>query len=62
MTEKQHLSQISALETEISKLAKSLEKSREAYEVMKRSFTEQCSETEKLRNLVAETRRVSPSL
>ncbi|ORY75655.1 hypothetical protein BCR35DRAFT_267831, partial [Leucosporidium creatinivorum] len=55
--EKQHLAQISSLESDIAKLTKSLERSRESYEGMKRNYTAQCEEAEKLRNLVAETRR-----
>lgn len=61
-TEKQHLVTISSLETDIAKLTKSLEKSRESYEAMKRNYSLQCEETEKLRTLVAETRRVRLSL
>lgn len=57
--EKQHLVQIASLESDIAKLTKSLSKSRESYEAMKRSYQEQCGEAEKLRELVAETRAVS---
>lgn len=57
--EKQHLVQIASLESDIANLTKSLSKSRESYEVMKRSYQEQCGEAEKLRELVAEIRAVS---
>ncbi|GAA5821042.1 hypothetical protein JCM10212_006521 [Sporobolomyces blumeae] len=56
INEKQHLSQISSLEGDIAKLTKSLERSRENYEAMKRNYTETCEEAERLRALVAETR------
>lgn len=56
--EKQHLGQISSLEGDIAKLTKSLERSRENYDAMKRSYTETCEEAERLRVLIAETRRV----
>ncbi|GAA6007272.1 hypothetical protein JCM11491_003069 [Sporobolomyces phaffii] len=55
--EKQHLGQISSLEGDIAKLSKSLERSRENYDSMKRNYTETCEEAERLRTLVAETRR-----
>ncbi|GAA5889951.1 hypothetical protein JCM5296_003659 [Sporobolomyces johnsonii] len=55
--EKQHLVQISSLEGDIAKLTKSLERSREAYDTMKRNYTTTCEEAERLRALVAETRR-----
>ncbi|GAA5951496.1 hypothetical protein JCM21900_001584 [Sporobolomyces salmonicolor] len=55
--EKQHLVQISSLEGDIAKLTKSLERSREAYDTMKRNYTTTCEEAERLRTLVAETRR-----
>ncbi|GAA5947122.1 hypothetical protein JCM3765_002167 [Sporobolomyces pararoseus] len=55
--EKQHLGQISSLEGDITKLTKSLERSRENYDSMKRNYTETCEEAERLRALVAETRR-----
>ncbi|GAA5998226.1 hypothetical protein JCM5350_007943 [Sporobolomyces pararoseus] len=55
--EKQHLGQISSLEGDITKLTKSLERSRENYDSMKRNYTETCEEAERLRVLVAETRR-----
>ncbi|GAA5896451.1 uncharacterized protein JCM6883_006909 [Sporobolomyces salmoneus] len=55
--EKQHLGQISSLEGDIAKLTKSLERSRENYDSMKRNYTESCEEAERLRALVAETRR-----
>lgn len=57
--EKQHLAQIASLESDIAKLDKKLERSRESYETMKNNYSSQCEETEKLRSLVAETRRVS---
>lgn len=56
--EKEHLQQISSLEADITKLTKSLERSREAYDGMKRNYTSTCEEAERLRALVAETRRV----
>ncbi|GAA6053438.1 hypothetical protein JCM3770_005166 [Rhodotorula araucariae] len=55
--EKEHLQQISSLEGDIAKLTKSLERSREAYDGMKRNYTSTCEEAERLRTLVAETRR-----
>ncbi|BGP21434.1 hypothetical protein JCM10295v2_000309 [Rhodotorula toruloides] len=55
--EKEHLQQISSLEADITKLTKSLERSREAYDGMKRNYTSTCEEAERLRALVAETRR-----
>ncbi|GAA5837378.1 hypothetical protein JCM9279_005668 [Rhodotorula babjevae] len=55
--DKEHLQQISSLEGDISKLTKSLERSREAYDGMKRNYTATCEEAERLRTLVAETRR-----
>ncbi|BGO94729.1 hypothetical protein NBRC10512_007324 [Rhodotorula toruloides] len=55
--EKEHLQQISSLEADITKLTKSLERSREAYDSMKRNYTATCEEAERLRALVAETRR-----
>ncbi|TNY17193.1 hypothetical protein DMC30DRAFT_137154 [Rhodotorula diobovata] len=55
--EKEHLQQISSLEGDIAKLTKSLERSREAYDGMKRNYTATCEEAERLRALVAETRR-----
>ncbi|KAK4058095.1 hypothetical protein OIO90_000834 [Microbotryomycetes sp. JL221] len=55
--EKQHLNQILSLEADVTKLQKSLDKSRESFESMKKSYTAQCDEAEKLRALVAETRR-----
>ncbi|KPV78192.1 uncharacterized protein RHOBADRAFT_50691 [Rhodotorula graminis WP1] len=55
--DKEHLQQISSLESDISKLTKSLERSREAYDGMKRNYTATCEEAERLRTLVAETRR-----
>ncbi|KAM0793171.1 hypothetical protein ACM66B_000645 [Microbotryomycetes sp. NB124-2] len=57
ITEKQHLGQIASLEADVAKLQKSLEKSRENYETMKGNYSAQCEEAEKLRTLVAETRR-----
>ncbi|KAI5481521.1 Annexin family protein [Pseudohyphozyma bogoriensis] len=56
-SEKQHLGQITALEADIAKLTRSLERSREQYETMKKNYQDQCAEAEKLRALVAETRR-----
>lgn len=56
--EKQHLGQISSLEGDIAKLTKSLEKSRESLDSMKRNYTETCEEAERLRAVIAETRRV----
>ncbi|GAA5879161.1 hypothetical protein JCM8547_001601 [Rhodosporidiobolus lusitaniae] len=56
-TEKEHLVQINSLEADIAKLTKSLERSREAYDSMKRNYTATCEEAERLRELVAETRR-----
>ncbi|GAA6022178.1 hypothetical protein JCM10207_003935 [Rhodosporidiobolus poonsookiae] len=56
-TEKEHLVQINSLEADIAKLNKSLERSREAYDGMKRNYTSTCEEAERLRALVAETRR-----
>lgn len=56
--EKQYLNSISSLESDIAKLTKSLEKSRENYDSIKRNYTETCEEAERLRTLVAETRRV----
>lgn len=50
--EKQHLAQIASLEADIGKITKSLERSRELYEGMKR-------QADDLRALVAETRRES---
>ncbi|BGP36461.1 hypothetical protein JCM10449v2_000362 [Rhodotorula kratochvilovae] len=55
--EKEHLQQISSLEGDIAKLTKSLVRSREAYDSMKRNYTSTCEEAERLRTLVAETRR-----
>ncbi|GAA5992429.1 hypothetical protein JCM11641_002904 [Rhodosporidiobolus odoratus] len=56
-TEKEHLVQINSLEADIAKLTKNLERSREAYDSMKRNYTATCDEAERLRALVAETRR-----
>ncbi|GAA6035917.1 hypothetical protein JCM8097_005162 [Rhodosporidiobolus ruineniae] len=55
--EKEHLVQINSLEADVARLTKSLEKSREAYDNMKRNYTSACEESERLRALVAETRR-----
>ncbi|GAA5873102.1 hypothetical protein JCM3774_000342 [Rhodotorula dairenensis] len=55
--EKEHLQQISLLEGEVANLNKSLERSREAYDVMKRSYTSTCEEADRLRALVADLRR-----
>ncbi|GAA5980846.1 hypothetical protein JCM10908_003889 [Rhodotorula pacifica] len=55
--EKEHLQQIGLLEGEVAQLNKSLERSREAYETMKRSYTSTCDEADRLRTLVAELRR-----
>ncbi|GAA5892067.1 hypothetical protein JCM6882_005685 [Rhodosporidiobolus microsporus] len=55
--EKEHLVQINSLEADVAKLTKSLERSRESYDAMKRNYTATCEEAERLRALVAETRR-----
>lgn len=57
--EKEHVQQISVLEGEVANLNKSLERSRESYESMKRSYTATCDEADRLRTLVADLRRVS---
>lgn len=57
--EKEHVQQISLLEGEVANLNKSLERSRESYESMKRSYTATCEEADRLRALVADLRRVS---
>lgn len=57
--EKEHLQQISLLEGEVANLNKSLERSREAYDAMKRNYTATCEEADRLRTLVAGLRRVS---
>lgn len=57
--EQEHVQQISTLEGEVAKLNKSLERSREAYETMKRNYTATCDEAERLRGLVADLRRVN---
>lgn len=57
--EKEHVQQISVLEGEVANLNKSLERSRESYESMKRSYTATCEEADRLRTLVADLRRVS---
>ena len=55
--EKQHLAQIASLEFDIEKTTKSLERSRESYDAMKRQYQSQLTEADNLRALVAETRR-----
>ncbi|GAA5964194.1 hypothetical protein JCM8115_002823 [Rhodotorula mucilaginosa] len=55
--EKEHVQQISVLEGEVANLNKSLERSRESYESMKRSYTATCEEADRLRTLVADLRR-----
>ncbi|KAK4054841.1 hypothetical protein OIV83_000765 [Microbotryomycetes sp. JL201] len=57
INEKQHLNQIMSLEADVARLQKSLDKSKESYETMKNNYSAQCEEAEKLRALVAETRR-----
>ncbi|GAA5828111.1 hypothetical protein JCM11251_002594 [Rhodosporidiobolus azoricus] len=57
IVEKEHLVQINSLEADVAKLTKSLERSRESYDAMKRNYTATCEEAERLRALVAETRR-----
>lgn len=57
--EQEHVQQISLLEGEVTKLNKALERSREAYEAMKRNYTSTCDEADRLRTLVADLRRVS---
>ncbi|KAK4700973.1 hypothetical protein P7C70_g5266, partial [Phenoliferia sp. Uapishka_3] len=56
-TEKEHLAGIASLEADVSKLTKQVERAREQFETMKRNYQDQCAESEKLRTLVAETRR-----
>lgn len=55
------MAQIGSLENDITKLTTNLEKSKEQYESMKRSYSEQCNEAEKLRGIVSEVRMVSTS-
>ena len=56
-SEREHLATIASLEADVAKLTKQAERNREQYETMKRNYQDQCTEAEKLRTLVAETRR-----
>lgn len=56
--ERAHLKTIAELESDVTKLNLKADKNRDTYENLKRNFQDQCAEAEKLRNLVAETRRV----
>ncbi|KAL8283112.1 hypothetical protein RQP46_005890 [Phenoliferia psychrophenolica] len=56
-SEKAHMDSIVSLEADVAKLTKQAERNREQYELMKRNYQDQCTEAEKLRTLVAETRR-----
>ena len=59
--ERQHLDQINSLELDVTRAGHSLERSRESYTALKKSYEEQLAEAESLRNLIVSTRQVSCS-